>query len=73
MMGDLDSRLGMGIWDLDLRMELRIGDWDCRLGLKLVYKLKNTFGLEVHLTGCRDAGLARKYSQLNLKFLTNPI
>ena len=54
--------LGIRIWDPDSGL-------DMGSGLKLVYRLKITFEFEVYWIGCGDAGLLRKYNQLNLKIL----
>ena len=50
--------IGIGDWDLGLGF----GHLDWGLGLKLAYKLKIMFELEVYLIGCWDSQLVRKYS-----------
>ena len=63
----------MGIEIGGLNFEIMIEEWDWgfkpELGLKLAYRLKIAFELEVYLIGCGYARLLRKYSQLNLMFL----
>ena len=52
---------------MGLGIGIRTGvEW--RSELKLVYRLKITFEIEVYVLGSGDAGLVRKYSQLNLTF-----
>ena len=55
----LEIRIGIAIWDED-------GEFENLLGLKLIYRLKIIFELEVYLIGCGVAGVVSQYCQLNL-------